>query len=604
MADMSLNAKSLLNQITNDVKMRSLFEKAGADLNSTSFLDVMMARLTALGSTDADLKALLNKAAQSEDSLNASEIAYTKNLNGVKENKEKSSAAEASAVAPKSEIKAKIKAKIKEIAERHNAEVSDDSALKTLQKVADFLIKAEAAGKIDLPAGLTEKLQAFLAKGDDLKAFDVAEFMHDFITAFRSMVVSLNQPVTSGEDALQWPQEIVDSLKELGMESFVAENGKPLDIRSILQTVKALVNASETAAVDTLNAKADSAILPQDQAAILAMGAAPAAATVPVAPATVSEAAPAPEVAAQTLEEKISALIIDSMKAVKEQENQAAGKTADPVLDMLNNVSKAKDKAAVPTILVSEIEAALSGKKQVPSVSDSLKDFSFDSALSNKKSDGYMPRESGNAGSQSQNNTTQTVFRAEAAPVNVAEIKSNVTNATTHNGVTALNAAEGVHAPSVTATQNAALRSAMQTANAQPAPATQQVLVQIQTKMNKDTQISVQLSPAELGRVDVRLTIDRNGQAHAMIMADKPETLALLQKDASFLERALQQAGINAQSQNMSFNLREERHPTDFGQGRKRFTREGFDDKTIADVSLAVSAEGSVISDKRVNYHA
>ena len=38
-------------------------------------------------------------------------------------------------------------------------------------------------------------------------------------------------------------------------------------------------------------------------------------------------------------------------------------------------------------------------------------------------------------------------------------------------------------------------------------------------------------------------------------MADKPETLDLLQKDSRFLERALQDAGLKTDNNSLSFNM-------------------------------------------------
>ena len=599
MPDMNLNAKSLLTQITNDVKMRSLFEGAGGDLsNNSQFLDVMMARLTALGSTDSDLKALLKKAEQSGDAQRLKETAHTQNLKGVRreaETRETAHVSEKSAVMPND--KARIKERIKEIARRHDAPVTDDRALKTLQKVADFLVKAQAEGRIDMPPALVENLKAFLAKGDDFKAFDTAEFMHDFIAAFRSMVVTLHQPgqaATAGADPLEWPPEIMQALQELNMGFFPGMDGKTLDIRDVMQTVKALVNASETSAIDTLNSKADGAILPQDQTSLLTL-----------APA--EQEKPAGDV--KTLEEKIADLILESVKAFQEQEKQnAAAKAQHAAGTVPAAASSMVSQTSISTVLASDVEAAVTtGAAKMTTPADGAGSFNFDKDTLGQKADGHKTDsfEDRYQPAQAQQSARQATPIAAAGPA-VSDIKATVSANATQAGVSGLTAAEGLaHTaqPAQAGNQSAAVRNALHQAQSQPAPATQQVIVQLQNKAGKEGQISVQLSPAELGRVDVRLTIDRNGQAQATIVADRPETLALLQKDASFLERALQQAGINAQSQNMSFNLREQRQ-NEFGQSRKRFSRDILDETKPADMALSLSAEGSIISDRRVNYHA
>jgi flagellar hook-length control protein FliK len=60
-----------------------------------------------------------------------------------------------------------------------------------------------------------------------------------------------------------------------------------------------------------------------------------------------------------------------------------------------------------------------------------------------------------------------------------------------------------------------------------------------------DNNFSIRLDPPELGRIEVNLNVRSDGHARAELSADKPQTLELLQRDASSLERALKDAGIN-----------------------------------------------------------
>ncbi|MGX5776342.1 flagellar hook-length control protein FliK [Methylorubrum zatmanii] len=58
---------------------------------------------------------------------------------------------------------------------------------------------------------------------------------------------------------------------------------------------------------------------------------------------------------------------------------------------------------------------------------------------------------------------------------------------------------------------------------------------------------AIRLDPVELGRIDVSLDLDKEGgKARAHLVVDRPETLALLQRDASSLQQALAQAGFEA----------------------------------------------------------
>ncbi|MGB1540523.1 MAG: flagellar hook-length control protein FliK, partial [Rickettsiales bacterium] len=70
------------------------------------------------------------------------------------------------------------------------------------------------------------------------------------------------------------------------------------------------------------------------------------------------------------------------------------------------------------------------------------------------------------------------------------------------------------------------------------------------------TKVDIHLKPAELGRVHVQINTDADGQSHVTVTADRKDSLDLLQRDARMLERALQDAGLKTDSNNLSFNLR------------------------------------------------
>ncbi len=68
----------------------------------------------------------------------------------------------------------------------------------------------------------------------------------------------------------------------------------------------------------------------------------------------------------------------------------------------------------------------------------------------------------------------------------------------------------------------------------------------------------VQLDPADLGRVEVRLAFGHDNHVSAQIAADRPETLAVLQRDSHALERGLQHAGLQLDNKGLNFSLRQE----------------------------------------------
>lgn len=83
-------------------------------------------------------------------------------------------------------------------------------------------------------------------------------------------------------------------------------------------------------------------------------------------------------------------------------------------------------------------------------------------------------------------------------------------------------------------------------------------------------QFDIRLDPPELGRVDVRLTMDDDGKAHANLVVDKPQTLQLLQRDAPNLNRALSEAGLSMSNNGLNFSLREQYRQNDGGEDKGR----------------------------------
>jgi flagellar hook-length control protein FliK len=92
-----------------------------------------------------------------------------------------------------------------------------------------------------------------------------------------------------------------------------------------------------------------------------------------------------------------------------------------------------------------------------------------------------------------------------------------------------------------------------------PQPDLPALAVQIAAKSQGGTkQFDIRLDPPELGHVDVRLSIDATGKASAHLTADQPQTLDLLQKDASSLTRALRDAGLDVSQNGLNFSLRQQ----------------------------------------------
>ncbi len=66
----------------------------------------------------------------------------------------------------------------------------------------------------------------------------------------------------------------------------------------------------------------------------------------------------------------------------------------------------------------------------------------------------------------------------------------------------------------------------------------------------------IRLDPADLGRIDVKLSIDESGKTSAHLSAEKPQTLELLQRDAPTLTRTLKDSGLELSQNGLNFSLK------------------------------------------------
>jgi flagellar hook-length control protein FliK len=113
--------------------------------------------------------------------------------------------------------------------------------------------------------------------------------------------------------------------------------------------------------------------------------------------------------------------------------------------------------------------------------------------------------------------------------------------------------------------------------SAQPAPNLPALAVEIAAKSQSGAkQFDIRLDPPELGRVEIRLSIDATGKASAHLSADQPQTLHLLQKDAPILTRALREAGLDVSQDGLNFSLRQQAQDGGAGNSNNRGASRAF----------------------------
>ena len=77
------------------------------------------------------------------------------------------------------------------------------------------------------------------------------------------------------------------------------------------------------------------------------------------------------------------------------------------------------------------------------------------------------------------------------------------------------------------------------------------------------SRFDIRLDPPEMGRVDVRMEVRKDGHVVAHMSVERPETLDLLQRDARALQQALNNAGLQADSDSLNFSLKDQSEGTE-----------------------------------------
>jgi flagellar hook-length control protein FliK len=216
------------------------------------------------------------------------------------------------------------------------------------------------------------------------------------------------------------------------------------------------------------------------------------------------------------------------------------------------------------------------------------------------------------AQNQGQQNNNQN-NHAQAQPSSVSNTASSA-QATQVSGAALPSGGETTAGVAGTTTNNGS-QLTQTTQQAQDSQANQKpvlkssVIDQVSVKISKALQagndkISIQLKPAELGRVDVKMELTHDGRIMAVVTADNKDTLDLLRKDSNDLQKALENAGLQMGSGDMTFNLRGEENAM-ANNGDQNSDRSIDDNTTNTDLdNLILAQDIDVISDTRVDVRA
>ena len=70
--------------------------------------------------------------------------------------------------------------------------------------------------------------------------------------------------------------------------------------------------------------------------------------------------------------------------------------------------------------------------------------------------------------------------------------------------------------------------------------------------------IDISLKPEELGHIEIKMHLAKNGKLQAEIVASRPETMEILQKEAQNLQKSFEDAGFQTDENSLSFSCRED----------------------------------------------
>ncbi len=103
----------------------------------------------------------------------------------------------------------------------------------------------------------------------------------------------------------------------------------------------------------------------------------------------------------------------------------------------------------------------------------------------------------------------------------------------------------------------------------------------------------IRLDPPELGRLEIRLDVARDGRATAHLVVERAETLDLLQRDARSLERALQNAGLETSKDGLTFSLKDQQSS---GSGNRQGDGNNFDKAAGQDKNAAARDDDGALN--------
>jgi flagellar hook-length control protein FliK len=124
----------------------------------------------------------------------------------------------------------------------------------------------------------------------------------------------------------------------------------------------------------------------------------------------------------------------------------------------------------------------------------------------------------------------------------------------------------------------------------------QQVAYQVKTAVKDgSSQINIVLNPEELGTLEIKLHVKADGKTDVLITVDNRTTLDMLKNDASNLTKALSDAGLSANNNSLSFNLRDGQQQGQSGKTNPGFAYNGANNNEADEAARSWQAEKNYV---------
>ena len=99
--------------------------------------------------------------------------------------------------------------------------------------------------------------------------------------------------------------------------------------------------------------------------------------------------------------------------------------------------------------------------------------------------------------------------------------------------------------------------------------------------------IDIRLKPEELGSIEIKMQISKDGKLQAHIVASRPETVEILQKEVQSLEKAFNDAGFEMEDGALSFSFREggeSNREQENDSGLRNFIGKALENESVEDM--------------------